>query len=96
MNVDVKITSKILAKRMETLMQKLFSEERSVGRWGTQLISDMLQETNSQNLPGILFATDFEAAFDSIDFCILFQVFEKYCFNKGFIKWIRFHTVKVT
>ena len=36
-----------------------------------------------------MFAADFAAAFDSIDFCILFQVLSKFGFDEQFLRWIR-------
>ena len=94
-NVDAKIISKILAKRLENIMPLLISKEQAAfvkGRYigePIRLIADMLYETNKKCIPGYLFAADFQAAFDSIDFSILFQVLKKYGFSDAFIQWIR-------
>ena len=32
---------------------------------------------------------DIEKVFDSINHCFLIKVLEKFCFEKGFIKWIK-------
>ena len=94
-NVDAKLISKVLAKRINQVLPLLRSEEQSAfvsGRYigePIRLISDILHETESRKIPGLLFAADFQSAFDSIDFCILFQVLKKFGFNDYFINWIR-------
>ena len=53
------------------------------------LISDILYETDVQNIPGILFGADFTAAFDSVDHIFRFEVLKKFGFSDTFIKWIK-------
>ena len=36
----------------------------------------------------ILFAADFEQAFDSVDYVFMKEVFRKFGFTENFIKWI--------
>ena len=94
-NVDAKLISKVLSNRIEPLMPILVSQEQSAfvrGRYigePIRLVSDILYETQSQKCSGLLFAADFAAAFDSIDFCILFQVLSKFGFDEHFLRWIR-------
>ena len=52
-------------------------------------LSDILYETNSKNIPGLLFAADFEGAFDSLDHVLIFETIRKFGFNDSFIRWIK-------
>ena len=82
--------SKVLAKMPFLILQEqsAFVKGRYIGE-PIRLISDILYETESKKIPGLLFAADFAAAFDSIDFCILFEVLKKYGFNADFLRWVR-------
>ena len=73
LNVNLKILSKILAKRIQNALCKIIGPEqnafirnRHIGDT-VRLISDVLYETDKNNIPGILFGADFAAAFDSVD-----------------------------
>ena len=94
-NVDTEVISKVLASRIERILPSLISNEQSafIGGRNTcepiRLITDILYQTRTRNIPGLLFAADFQAAFDSIDFSLLFQVLVKYGFSDYFIRWIR-------
>ena len=78
-----------MASRLERIY--LMSNEQSafVGACNIgepiRLITDILYQTRTRNIPGLLFEPDFQAAFDSIDFCLLFQVLVKYGFSDSFI-----------
>ena len=45
--------------------------------------------TNNDNPDGILFAADFAAAFDSIDYIFMIEALKKFGFNSNFIQWIK-------
>ena len=95
LNVDLKLLSKILAKRIQDSLSRLigpeqnaFVQHRYIGD-AIHLISDILYETDVQNIPGILFGADFTAAFDSVDHVFMFEVLKKFGFSDTFIKWIK-------
>ena len=44
--------------------------------------------TKENNLPGLLFAIDFEKAFDSLDWVFLTKTLSAFNFGQSFIKWI--------
>ena len=95
LNVDVKILSKILANRIQSMLYKIIGPEqnafvpkRYIGDT-VRLITDILYETDKQKIPGILFGADFAAAFDSVDHIFMFEVLKKYGFSEKFIKWVQ-------
>jgi hypothetical protein len=95
MNTDTKIISKILVARIKHLLPALinadqfaFVPQRFIGE-ANRLISDVVQYTKIQNTEGILFAADFAAAFDSLDFTFLFMVLESFGFPESFIRWVK-------
>ena len=71
MNVDCKIASKAIAKRIEPLLPSLmhadqtgFVKGRYIGE-NIRLISDVIEQTRKLNRPGILLSLDFQKAFDT-------------------------------
>ena len=72
LNVDLKIASKAIAKRIEPTLPNLIHSDQTgflKGRYmgeNIRLISDIMDYTSLQNLPGILTSLDFRKAFDSI------------------------------
>ena len=54
-----------------------------------RLIQDIFQLYNEKNYPGLLTFVDFQKAFDSIEWDILFKVLEKYGFGNNFKVWIQ-------
>ena len=73
LNVDVKIISKALSKRLKNVLPSLISDNQSAyvdGRFiseGGRLIADVLQITNMLKLNGILVTIDAQKAFDSVN-----------------------------
>ena len=54
-----------------------------------RIISDILHFTQTNDTPGILFAADFAAAFDSVDYNFMFAVLKSFRFAPEFIHWVR-------
>ena len=73
LNVDVKIISKALSKRVKNVLLSLISDNQSTyvdGRFiseGGRLIADVLQITDMLKLNGILVTIDVQKAFDSVN-----------------------------
>ena len=94
-NVDAKIISKVLAKRLEKVLpviihadQDAFVKGRSIFD-AVRTIDDMVDYTKRNNLSGFLIAIDFEKAFDTLDFNFLIRTLHKFNFGPSFIHWIR-------
>ena len=90
-NVNAKIISKVLALRIKHIMHTLihhdqtaYVKNRFIGE-SIRLIDDILEYTDDNDIPGILFSADFEKAFDSIDHSFMFAVLEKFGFGPNFI-----------
>ena len=94
-NVDAKIASKTLAKRLEKVLpeiihsnQNAFVKERSLFD-AIRTIDDVMEYTKEKELCGILVAIDFEKAFDTLNFDFLIRTLHKFNFGPSFIQWIR-------
>ena len=94
-NVDAKIISKVLAKRLEKVLpviihadQNAFVKGRSIFD-AVRTIDDMVDYTKRNNLSGFLIAIDFEKAFDTLSFNFLIRTLHKFNFGPSFIHWIR-------
>ena len=91
-NVDVKIASKVIARRIEQILpylthpnQNSFSKGKSI-QDGVRMIEDVLELDKSTDRSGIILAIDFEKAFDSLN---LFKVLEKFNFGSTSLRWIK-------
>ena len=94
LNVDVKIASKALAKRLETVLPLILHENQCAYVKGrsifdcTRIIDDIMFYTKEKNLSGLLLAIDFEKAFDSLDWTFLNKALSACNFGQSFIKWV--------
>ena len=94
-NVDVKIASKAIARRLESILPKLihpnqngFIKGRSILD-GVRTIEDILEFAKLTDQSGIFLAIDFEKAFDSLNHHFLLKVLEKLNFGTHFLQWIK-------
>ena len=94
LNVDIKIISKTLAKRLKEVLPCLISaqqtayvQNRNIGESG-RLISDIIEIANTRQMEGFLVTMDVEKAFDSLDHKFLISVLKKFGFGQNFISWI--------
>ena len=93
-NVDVKIATKALAKRLETILPKIihrnqcaYVKRRSICDC-TRIIDDIMFYTKEYGLSGLAVAIDFEKAFDSLDWEYLNKALSAFNFGESFIKWV--------
>ena len=94
LNVDYKILSKILAKRMKGVLNELvhsdqvgYMKNRNIGE-ALRLIDDMIFHCLKYKQDINLIAVDFEKAFDSISHSFLFKVLRMLGFGPSFCSWV--------
>lgn len=94
LNVDCKIAAKAIAKRLEPILPKLvhsdqtgFIKGRYIGE-NIRLISDIMDYTKSQKIPGILVSLDFQKAFDSLEWPFIMKTLDKFNFGSSMKRWV--------
>ena len=93
LNIDYKIISKALAKRVEHCLPKLIHSDQTGfvhGRYIGQnihLLSDIMDYMDAMKFPGILLFVDFEKAFDTLEWPFILKALEALHFGQIFIKW---------
>jgi len=87
LNVDFKIAAKAIAKRLESILPNLihpdqtgFVKARYIGE-NIRLISDIMEYTRLQKIPGILVSLAFHKAFDSIEWPFIMKTLEYFNFG---------------
>ena len=94
-NVDVKIGSKAIAKRLEAVLPKIihhnqcaYAKDRTICD-AVRSIDDILDYTKKYQIRGTLMAVDFKKAFDSVSRDFLFRTLHALRFGPSFIHWIK-------
>ena len=94
LNVDYKLLSKVLAKRMELILPKLihtdqtgFISGRYIGQ-NIRLLSDIMEFSDSKKIQGNLLFVDFEKAFDTLEWSFILKTLEAFNFGDNFKKWV--------
>ena len=92
--MDYKIASKAIARRIEPTLSKLvhpdqtgFIKRRFIGK-NVRLISDIMEQTQANNTPGILISVDFKKAFDSLEWPCIQSALKKFNFGDSLRKWV--------
>ena len=94
LNVDLKIASKAIAKRIEPTLPNLIHSDQTgfvKGRYigeNIRLISGIMDYTSLQKLPGILTSLDFRKAFDSIEWPFIMKTLDHLNFGRGIKRWV--------
>ena len=94
LNVDMKILSKALTKRLKEVLtclisaqQTVYVQNRNIDESG-RLISDIIEIVNIGQMEGFLVTMEVGKAFDSLDQKFLVSVLKKFGFGQNFISWI--------
>ena len=93
--IDAKIASKVLALRMQKVLASIINYDQTAyvrGRYiveSIRLVSDILEFIEENSIGGILFSTESEKAFDSIEHPFLLAVLKLFGFGPQFIHWVR-------
>ena len=92
-NLDYKILSKILARRLEQFLPNLihsdqtgFVRGRYIGQ-NIRLLSDIMEFSSNKQLSGILLFVDFEKAFDTLEWSFISKTLGAFNFGPNFRKW---------
>ena len=94
LNLDYKIASKVIAKRIEKILPRLihpdqtgFVKGRYIGQ-NIRLINDIMEHTKLHNIPGILLLLDFRKAFDTIEWSFIQNTLSFLNFGDGIKRWV--------
>ena len=89
-NVDVKIGSKAIAKRLENVLPNIihYNQCAYVKR---RMIEDVMEFSERYNLEGRMVCIDFKKAFDTVSRDFLFRTLTSFGFGPSFLQWI--HTL---
>ena len=95
LNIDYKILTKTLAKRVSEVIptlvhtdQKGFIKGRYIGE-NIRQAQDIIEASNRKKKTGLMLLLDFEKAFDSIEWPFMVYCLKKFNFGEEFIQWIR-------
>ena len=94
LNTDYKIAAKALARRIEKVLPGIINSDQTgfiKGRYigeNIRLISDIMDYTKSENLPGILLSLDFTKAFDTLECPYINRVLDILNCREGVKRWI--------
>ena len=95
LNVDYKITAKATANRIKKVLPTLIHETQTgfmKGRYigeNIRLILETIDITDENNLPGMIFFSDFEKAFDSINHEYMFKCLRHFNFKNDLVNWVK-------
>ena len=94
-NVDTKIISKCLAKRISKVIGKLINCQQTAfikGRYigeGIRLISDIMFCTEKENIEGMILALDLTKGFDCLSHQYIIKCLQAFNFGNSFIQWVK-------
>ena len=95
LNVDYKIATKSITNRLKKVISNIISNAQTgfvKGRYigeNIRLMCEIIEYVNEQNLPALLFFSDFEKAFDSLNHDFMFKTLRHFNFGDSLIKWIK-------
>ena len=94
LNVTYKLASSCIANRLKSKLNILINEDQTGFVSGLfmgeniRCLYDVLQFTETNNIPGLLMLIDFQKAFDSISWPFIQKVFRFFNFGDSIIQWI--------
>ena len=94
LNVDYKIVTKAIAKRLKKLLPSIINPDQTgyvKGRYigeNVRLIQDIIEHTNLTGKKGIALFLDFKKAFDSIEWPYLKAAINFFNFGPDILNWI--------
>ena len=98
LNVDYRLFTAILARRMENILPEMISLDQTGFIKHRQTHDNIrrtlhiIQHIKEKKLEAAILGMDAEKAFDSVSWDFLFRVMKKFNFPKGFIRTVQAHT----
>ena len=95
LNVDYKIATKSIANRIKPVLTSIISPAQTgfiKGRYigeNIRLLFEALDNIENENSPAILFFSDFEKAFDSLNQSYIFNCLEHFNFGQSLKSWVK-------
>ena len=94
LNVDLKVLTRALAKRMMTVLPYLIHDNQTCvpGRKITKnihIVQDLIDHINNIKGKGAFFFLDQEKAFDRISHSFMLKTLKAFGFGPGFMNWVR-------
>ena len=95
LNVDYKILTKSIAKRLEKVLPKIINSDQTgyiKGRFigeNVRLIQDVMSHTKQEEKPGIAIFLDFRKAFDTIEWNYLRAALQTFNFGPDILNWFQ-------
>ena len=102
LNVDYKIATKAIANRVKGVISSIvhnsqtgFIKGRYIGE-NIRLLFEIIDNAEDENKPGLIFFSDFEKAFDSINHTFIIRCLKHFNFGEDFIRWVKlfYHDAK--
>ena len=78
-----KVINKLIAYN-----QTAYVQGRNIGE-SIQVIQDLIDFADLEEQEGLIFSSDLEKAFNSVDHNFMFSVLRKFGFGPGFIQWVK-------
>ena len=95
LNTDYKIAAKAIANRLQNVLPKLINSDQTgflQGRFigeNIRLIDGLINHTAARNIPVLLMFLDFEKAFDSVEWSLIWKTLSAFNFGSSLINWIK-------
>ena len=95
LNVDLKIASKALTLRIKPVLKNVICHDQTAYikdgyiEESIRLVQDIIEYVDREEDEAILFSTDIEKAFDSVNYNFIFATLEKCGFGSEFIQWVK-------
>jgi hypothetical protein len=93
LNVSYKLASASIANRIKNMLPHVINEDQTgfvPGRYigeNIRLIYDLMQYTESNDIPGMLLLIDFEKAFDTVSHQFILRTLEFFNFGPDIKRW---------
>ena len=95
LNVDYKIATKAIANRIKKTISSIiapsqtgFIKGRYIGE-NVRLIFEIIEYLENKQIPGLLFFSDFEKAYDTLNHEFMFKCLQHFNFGDDLIRWVK-------